>query len=237
MAKSDVEALNKFIDRVFPQIRDDVEIVEVSGSNPVYHISCDKNIKEFVPMVSNRTMGKEDRSVPRVSVAPSVIDCLNGYSKTLWDFLNGEIKRGAYHGGYYIYELPVKVTVIPSKKLVPDAGFTREQWVLGYNDETTRIVPNRIGKFFIHSLMQTANGIHKETEYLVYFNLDTAVQISQGEVTPEGCWKMSFKGANDLFYKKLTVQSITKSEFNSIKKASAELLCYKELPKSVTWAN
>lgn len=116
-------------------------------NRPLYHISMNNNIKMFTPQVSNRTLGKENRSVPRISTSTSLIGCLNGYQSIMSD-INGRSPNG-FNGLHTVYELPYQYAIKPSKQLLPDVDNSDEYWLISWKKETYATTPSVAAEMFV----------------------------------------------------------------------------------------
>src|SRR5574343_59645 len=113
----------------------------------LYHISTNRNIKRFVPCISKRTMDGEDRSVPRICVAPTIVVCMLGYGAVYTDFHGWDNKndKAVNKAIWQIYDIPFKFAIRPVKKLLPDQKDTDEHWLIAYNRETREYIPRKVG--------------------------------------------------------------------------------------------
>lgn len=73
------EAIEQWLSLQPANIRKAVEFLSAEQAGPMYHMSLDGDIKRFTPYVTRRAAYKENISVPRVSVAPSIMGCFIGY--------------------------------------------------------------------------------------------------------------------------------------------------------------
>lgn len=88
----------------------------------LYHLSEKPNLKQLTPRIPESTTCAEDRKIPRVCVASTIIGCL----KAINPFMGQPI---------YVYAIipDPGMCVVESSKLkwlVPDSVHTREQWIL-----------------------------------------------------------------------------------------------------------
>lgn len=244
--KSDYKELQQFLESIAPHQIENMSIVEPLEKFPVLlHISRDKSIKEFVPVVSPRTMKKEDRSVPRVCTAPHLFGCFVGYSAASADF--GMDRSPAWKGGYYIYALPCTLAVAPSKKILPDVNETSERWIVGYNDKHRAIKPTIVGKCFLHSVTTIGLNDGHVTDYTLYAEIkggvvgeDLALDIvpfNEELTLTKGYYRISINDNRSQVYwnpKDITVSQIPKAEYDKAKTVTAGLLSFEGGP-SATW--
>jgi hypothetical protein len=155
-----------------------------NGRNFMLHLSRNKNIKAMVPYVTTRTQAHEDRSIPRICVAPAIADCLIGYNGTVDEFQNREQAKSGdgsktipWTGGWYIYAIPFEYALKPSENLLVDADKTNEHWLVSYSPQTWSYAPIRIGKLFYTQVgYQAGRGGHA-TVVEMYIELDSPVRV------------------------------------------------------------
>lgn len=109
-----------------------------------YHLSKDvfKNISVFEPTIPEYIMKEEDRTIPRICVGKTIIDCLNGICY-LDEYYNNLFKSTENNCDYNssnfrvmkVYEFELSEmdsikTPIEIVEYVPDALRTNEHWVL-----------------------------------------------------------------------------------------------------------
>ena len=186
--------MDKFLSVILPG-DESLVTVEPPKNGCVYHISTNGKIPAFIPAVSNRTISKEDRRVPRICSAETLWGCFLGYAATVDEFYN--LTPGDWRGGYYIYKLPCSLIAHPSKKLLPDVTKTQETWVLGYDEQHQSIVPEIIGKCFFYSIL------FKRTRECPIYDLEIYLELK------EPMYVLDTNIAVDPGYYKLTIVEIT----------------------------
>lgn len=208
--------------------------------NPnLVHISTDGKIKEFTPMVSKRTAKHEDRTVPRVSTAPHLLGCINGYAATVEDFLGNW--KGDWEGGYYIYDIPYSVAASPDKELVYDVGWTEEKWIVPFDARHRSIQPKRVGKLILSSVhIQNSNDNNRLFSPVFYAQITdkTPVFLTAKVALTQGYWRIQFDSAEDtaaFSEDSLSFSEVTRDEFMSVKKVTAGLLSYVATAPSDSW--
>lgn len=102
------------------------------------HVSFDQ-ISEFVPRIPNNRCPGEDAAIPRICVAPTIVDALNaipcaGYVLNYMRELDLPIILHAYY-----LESSHVLSNDKVQKFVPDAVATRELWVLDKPEKVRRI--------------------------------------------------------------------------------------------------
>lgn len=203
------------------------------------HISTDGGIKEFVPMVSRRTGGKEDRTVPRVSTAPHLLGCINGYSATVEDFLGNWEED--WKGGYYIYDIPFAVAGAPDKELLYDVEITDERWIVPFDSKHRAITPKKLGKVFLTSVyIANSRGGNRNWSptFFVQVTDKTPVFLTATVALTQGYWRVQIDSATDtaaFSENTLSFSEISRTEFMAVKKVTAGLLSYEATAPSDSW--
>lgn len=199
------------------------------------HISKNGKIKTFTPSVTSRTASKEDRSVPRVSTAPSLLGCLAGYAAAKWDVLNNwQGNNKDFKGGWYIYNLPFEFALKPVPKLLVDQKATDEHWLVTYSVDTRHYDPSIIGKFFyesITSLVRSNDNPFMMCTMKIEVFPGQKVHFAKGVILTEGYWSVygpepTNNIANWKQAKAYVVTSIPKGDWAISKKFSADLLSH-----------
>jgi len=246
---SDREDLERYIEILSPAVRRNVEIItpnDVMGGY-LFHISTNTNIRRFVPLIGFRQAKSEDRTVPRVCTAPTLLGCLIGYAAAEKDFREkkptGLEEDDFYKGGFKIYGFEFKHALRPKKALVYDQAYSDECWLVAYNKETSEFQPINFGKVFYRSI--TSYGRADKTPYNVveiYVDVqhNDGIRFSENQFLTKGYWKITgpeqkhVAGWKD--DKSFTFEQISKSEYADLKNLSAGLLSYENaLPNFTKW--
>ena len=77
------QQLEKYLESLSPDVKKNLKIVSTKdlGQDFLLHISPDKLSKViFTPRIGNRQGRTEDRTVPRITVSPTLLGCHNGYA-------------------------------------------------------------------------------------------------------------------------------------------------------------
>ena len=124
------------------------------GQEYMLHISH-KNMEgeKYQPWIGARQGITEDRTVPRITVAPYLIGCIHGYAEALYSFIEQGNK-----GIFYIHKIPFTHCLKPTTRLVYDADLTDEHWLVRYNKETTFYYPKLVGKFIVSGVQLDPSG-------------------------------------------------------------------------------
>lgn len=214
-----------------------VKLVEPSDG-VLFHISTDFDIKVFSPVVSHRSGGTEDRSVPRISCSPSLIDCINGYADAQYDYLDKKVSKDEWNGGYKIYGLPCVYAVAPDATLVPDAPHTNEYWIIPHNPKHQSIKPSNVGKFYMKSANIERINDRLSASYTMYIKLNKPMRVIGDNISDPGYWVLTVQSDSRdhtwLDTSTATIVNITKSEFDKVTSKSVSMMSY-NMPTSANW--
>lgn len=204
--------------------------VGVEGNKRLLHISTNTKIKEFVPVVSRRTAKNEDRTVPRVCVAASIMDCINGYVSFLVDFMDHSPEE--WKGGYVIYEIPYTVAGSPDKSLVPDVELTKEKWILPFDATHREIEPKKVGKMFVSNVfIENSSGNERTWSAVFYVNVSepTGLWLTETTKLEQGYWRVQLAYSKDRWQfddSTISFSEVPRTEYTQAKGVTAGLLSY-----------
>jgi hypothetical protein len=229
----EVEKLKTYLTTAYPTLK---KKVTVEFHENLFHISKDPKIKSFIPSVSRRTGGKEDRSVPRVSVAPTLKGCLIGYVSDLYDFGSD---WGEWNGGWYIYGFRNETALRPDKSILYDAEESGECWLVPYSKEKWKYPSKIVGRFFYRQVMTTVFSDKKRTRL---YHVQMLLEISEGSIAfdtenvlEKGYYRITFERSRDFKqFDLLDIQTVTSSEWSTLKGLHADKLSFEE-PPSLYW--
>ena len=218
---------------------------ENSGYRHMLHISKDTGIREFEPIIGMRQSKTEDRTVPRVTVAPFLLGCFIGYAAGQYDFLDGSEKStkkstsNDFKGGYKIYGFEYQACLKPNGRLVYDADRSCEHWLVTYSSETAKYQPIEMGKVFIRAIEFFArSGDAPEKEVTAYVEVvhPDGVQLTPKNVLAKGFWRIVGNLLTDDGYAGVELEAvpISAGEYHKAKTQTAALLSY-ELPSVARW--
>ncbi|MDH2154281.1 hypothetical protein [Stenotrophomonas sp. GD03657] len=245
------KAMTEYLLRQTEEMRLNMTLVtpETLGQSMLLHLSYDNAISSFQPYVTKRTAEGEDRTVPRISTAPSLLACLMGYQTELNDFhgrpqvTSADGRKVEFAGGWIIYGLPFQYAIRPNNKLVPDASRTDEHWLIAYDKMTTQHTPVRVGKVFYDRV--TYKGQDKEypdiyIEMVIEVHPGMSLNLGMDTNLPAGYWIVETKNLHDSrSYKSIDVRrvrEITKADYEQRKTLTAGLLSLDQvLPASAFW--
>ncbi len=210
------------------------------------HISRDPNLGMMYPRICERQMKSEDRTIPRVVGAPTILGCVSGYGTIIDDqYIHKKAKKinDVWLNGYYIYDIDYDWRFRPSDKLVPHQKSSGEVWLLGYNEDNKNYKPSKIGKFFIISILQdftdslAGSNFTSEVRIYVEINSSEPIHLSKNIQLNKGYWEIkipfrtelnsesiSWEKDKDIFHKEIDA-----GEFYLKKKLNANLLGYTDV--------
>lgn len=207
------------------------------------HISRNPNIKSMIPRISERQMKREDRTIPRVVGAPTLLGCICGYATMLDDqggFKKATRTNDVWLNGYYIYEVDYDWRFKPNDKLVPDQSVSDETWLLNYNQDNKEYKPKHIGKFFITQIVQDFTKSKSRSNYTsrvhLYIQIDREVSLSENIKLGKGYWEVSIPYITEINSesiswtkdKDITYSKLEVGDYHLKKKLTANLLGYEE---------
>ena len=228
--------LERYLGSLSKKIQSDIEVVPASSIDRKYliHISSNTNIKAFVPMMSGRTMDKEDRGVPRVCTAPELVSAIMGYGAGMYENIYAFEKKQddpGWKNGYQIYGLPFVYALKAGKKLLPESNITNEHWLVAYNEETAEYKPTRLGIMFYGDItIKRGSEFSTGSEVEIFVRVDTkdGLHFTPHQHLAKGFWY--YKGSdpgnirNYNSTKNAKAVVITESEFNQKKRMVAATL-------------
>lgn len=232
-----MNSIEDYLDTLSDRVSRNVEIVtpDELGQQQLLHISTNTNIKSFVPIIGTKQALSEDRTVPRVCTAPTLLGCMIGHAAVEWithDNAPGEKLDGTkYKGGFVIYGIPFEYSLKPNNKLVYDSSVTDEHWLVSYSKETAQYLPTKLGKFFIRSITYIARGDKPPVSEWVFYvevSAEEGIHFSKNIFMEKGYYRI--EGPTTGHVKTWTHDSnfkviqINKNDYLSVKNESAALL-------------
>lgn len=246
---SQAEQLTQWLETVSEKVRKNVTVVtpEEVGQDYFLHMSTDTGIKKFIPHIGRRQAYSEDRSVPRITVAPTLLGCFIGYAKADYDFQNlPHVKKAdekGYRGGWKIYALPFEAALKPTARMVYDSRVSDEHWMVSYSRETNEYIPETAGKMFYRSIrLVSRTGKSPEGEMELYVEITKPggirfsknIRLDVGYHRIVGPVQQNVKSWTD--DKGYVSTPIDKAEYFSAKNASADLLSLTPgIPPHLQW--
>lgn len=211
------------------------------------HISKDWKIKEFIPAISRRQADLEDRTIPRICAADTLLGAMIGYNAVSYEFwyqgeLDKDQAKNYYRGGYYIYGIGYDACLCPNKKLVYDASESGETWLVNYKKNTAIYTADKLGKFFVKSISRTETNGKVLMECDIYLEVfpgkdgkDIKIKITDTQTVQTGYYLLkgsipervkNYKG------KPYQIMPVPKKTYTDIKNKTVALLNFQE-PESV----
>ena len=196
--------------------------------------------KAFVPMMPRSAAPSEDNTVPRVTVAPTLLGCIIGYARVASDFSNKTFD------GYDINRLDFEFGLVPNQKMVYDAQASGEFWLVGYTPQTKEYVPLKIGKLFLKSIVleripaserkKTKKNLPRLTRIVhaqMYCELTQPIAFDNDRDMQAGYWKITFTQDFDSDMSvaeknQVELLEISAGEYAKVKNLTAATLSYKE---------
>lgn len=196
------------------------------------HIDKKAPVK-FIPMMPRRAAPSEDNTIPRVTVADTIIGCIMGYANSVYDFYDTKDEAG-----YYISKIKFNYCLQPNNKLVYDAEKTGEHWLIGYNKESLSYKTEQIGKIFLNKIITTKRNVKNGKpqdkyphldELIIYIELQEKIKLNYNEYLDKGYYRLNLM--NDFIYNETyksknnyIIQSISLKEYMEAKNISATML-------------
>lgn len=240
--------LEYWLDHASEKVKRGTTIVTPTEMEQDYflHISTNTNIRQFIPIIGQRQGNLEDRSVPRVCVAPSLLGCLMGYSKAEYDFMEhastGKEDDDFYKGGWKIYVLPFQAALKPNKSMVPDAKATDEHWLVAYNKDTAAYVPETAGRCFFHTIRYIGRSKDQPRgEGTLYCEVtkEGGIAFSPATHLAKGYWKIEGPIMRNVESTRhadaFGIHEISKADYLAAKNQVAALLSHAEPPAYLFW--
>jgi hypothetical protein len=207
---------------------------------PLYHISKDSGIRKFIPCVTRRTGSAENITIPRISVTPTLVGCFIGYGQGWSDISAPELSDRKFKNGWYIYNIPYELALLPDARELYDVKDTDEHWLVNYSSTTAVYRGDIIGKVFVTELVMVPRTGQYPKQYQ-----RTLIEIEQSELRlfPDitlapGYWEVygpNFEsGATLNNSDEYTIKKLSFSEYAAAKKYSADLLSL-DIPHAFNW--
>lgn len=170
----DYEAIAAWFALQSDAVKTHSQIVDADLVGQPYMLHIDKNTPQvFTPMMPRSADKREDNTVGRVTVAPTLLGCYIGYNRANNDFWDGSKKdpekEDNYRGGYDICLLPFQHCLKVDNTLVPDASISDEHWLVGYSEGTRAYQPEHVGKMFLTKVAAEAISGDRPTISITMF--------------------------------------------------------------------
>lgn len=233
-AKLYYDEMASYVNIQHNHVKENINIQVVSKKFPyMLHISTNKNIKTFIPRIGERQASSEDRTIPRLCVADTLLGTMIGYAAMLNDFRfhanSIKKKKSIFKGGYYIYKIPYEACLVPNNKLVYDASASGERWLVNYKKSTSEYKGELIGKIFIKKIEELMVNNKTEISCIMFLEITQPLYFTSDTLLNIGYYKISgvipdmMKSYKKNYYK---IEQINYEEYAKIKKLSVSLLNY-----------
>ena len=217
----DLVRIKQFLEPLLGDATSEIHVLTANEvGRPLYHISMNPNIKSFIPQVSKRTINKEDRSIPRISTATSLIGCFNGYQSMVSDMEGRGTKN--FKGLFRVYELPYQYALKPSAKLLADVELSDEYWLISYKKETYNTIPGVVADFTIPKIETVYGSDGKDDTFYIYIRvLNNGLYLDHERVLEKGWYEVVVKGYNFKYPLKgnqdnIRVTPISETDYNRV---------------------
>lgn len=208
---------------------------EELGQNYMLHISPDKmNSKPYIPRIGHRQGQSEDRTIPRITVAPTLLGCYVGYAQWFMQFFNYNPRDNdidSYRQGLYIHEIEFDEALKPNNKLVYDASRSDEHWLVTYSEQTKQYKGKIIGKMFIRDVtVKPVSGKFNvaNASFYVEVNKPEGIRFSKNFFLRKGYWLIAGIDDSDFTFwdkdKNIVIKEVSKSDYDAAKNLHAALL-------------
>lgn len=239
------DSFKRYLETLQPTVLNNLDIYtpDMSPDGCLYHITpISTDGLKYVPNMSRRAASREDNTVPRVTVAPTIMGCISGYAttKSLFDRVNDTSdvpKRHKYLGGLYINRLVFPYALSPNSQLVFDAHHSEEKWLVPFDGNHSTYSGALVGKIIPVRLETMPVGTriaNFETFYLEIF-YDQTLSIDNKTKLSTGYYEFTYmEGIIDcnVFPTVANINPISREKYNSVKRINANLLSFKDPTKA-----
>lgn len=241
--------MESYLTLVADKVSKNIQVVskEDLGQDYMLHISSDRmSNKPYIPWIGRRQAHSEDRTVPRITVAPTLFGCYVGYAQLFIQFLNynpDDKDLDSYRQGLYIHEIEFDQALKPNNKLVYDASRSDEHWLVTYSPETKQYRGKVVGKMFISDV--TFQSVSKSVvscsgTLYIEVNKSEGIRFSKNKFLEKGYYVAEFlPDADNSAWDKdkdINVRPISKAEYEAIKNQRAALLSFSTVkPPFASW--
>lgn len=205
--------MEEYLGKLDPKAKKNVEIVTKYDLGQDFMLRVDlKTPGTFTPNMPISAAKAEDRTSPRICVAPDLLSCFLGYAQVGYDFHDYSPRYS-----YDISKLPFDVCLKPNNKLVFDSEFTNEHWLVAYNRSSYRVKGEVVGKVHIceitYTLSPTGKGNDAHVKGYVEIRSGHSIRILPGKTLDSGYYEFKFERSNS---KIPVVKKITKEKFDEV---------------------
>ena len=218
---TELEEFQQFVSLQAAQVKSNVEVVtpESLGQEFFLHIAPAAPVW-FIPRMPYAAALSENITTPRITVSDHLLGCMNGYARVVKDFHSTDLKH-VYKLNMFLFRYALK----PSPKLVFDADFSNEHWLVTYNTATRRYKAVEIGEVKTVAMNYTTgdkNEVYGVVTFYVYIATSVDVRLTPNLTVSKGYYRFttyskstSGGGIHNLHPEKGEVEPISKSEYDS----------------------
>lgn len=177
-------------------IKQNVELVTKESLNQDYllHISFLKT-SFLIPNISLRAAKTEDNTLPKIYTSTNLFGCISGYYSFDLKFTRDtrivNTKNFKNEPKFYIYKIDFDIALKPNNKLVFDADYTDEHWLITYNKETLRYKTENIGKLILADYtLNLAKNNFPNIYFTFYLELLKDTFIEKNKPIQKGYYKL-----------------------------------------------
>lgn len=224
------KAIQDYVDSLRPDVQKEVTIVSNKETNLPYFIHISPETKpKYSPRIGHRQLDYEDRTVPRITVADTLLGCFVGYGTLLYNVMSSSVnidtKSQDFKGGLYIYALPFEYALRPSDKLMAESKRSNEHWLVAYEDKLHDWPCERAGKFYLTRItMLPVTTSRMDTEYTFHLEVLKPFYYTESQYLAVGYYEVTQRMAVGTSYKlqrNFTIEPITKAVFMEQKRQIA----------------
>ncbi len=236
------EAIEQWLSLQPTNIRKGIRFDSAETVGPLYHMSLDGNIPAFIPFVTRRASSKENISIPRVSVAPTIAGCFIGYMGSWADISHPDVKNKKHKNGWYLYQIPYEYCITPDTKLLFDQKNSDERWLVTYSPETRKYPAEIVAKMFYASMTivpKTGDYPEYRARLLIEVLAGHSVKLGGDRTLEAGSWSVEgivledHNKWHDL--SKYDIRPISYGEYAKHKGLSADMLSRNPPPAAFKW--
>lgn len=211
---------DRVLARIPSTLRRSVKVVtpDTLGRPMLYHISDNKNIRKFEPIVSNRQLGTEDRRIARVSTSSTLMGCIAGHAATEYMFTDMD-----FDGVFKVYGIAFEAALKPTAKLVADGPQTGEHWLTTFDDASEVYPAVPLADFSYLKIVQHLRGGVLEAEMILKVRSDDGLWVTSNRRLESGHYRLTGEARMVVKPKSrtrepmtvLNIESISPSEYRS----------------------
>ena len=146
--------------------------------------------KVFIPQMPYSAATSENRTVPRVVTATTFLGCIVGMATALNTYFGRELGEKSSCNKYQISGFEFEYGLSPNSKMVYDADYSDEMWLIAYSETTKAYKPIPYGVAFIHSVTTIAREHEKVNDvrgkFVIRVDDDRGMPLSNKRILKKG---------------------------------------------------